>query len=144
MQQKRRTNHRLCGKSTVGKGLPVLHRLQAGKFDPQTVTAQEVLKGLEEVIASGEYELSTEFRNYCGQQPLLLPYKGNWSLTARMRGTGNSETVLAQSSITHRITAGTSMGIVGCSHDGIEKYRLVALRQGLGSLHSAPENVDLL
>lgn len=68
---------------------------EAGKFDPQTVTAQEVLKGLEEVIASGEYELVPEFKNLWPAAS-STPVQGQLEFNSTYAGDGNSETVLAQ------------------------------------------------
>jgi len=85
---------------------------EAGKFDPQTVTAQEVLKGLEEVIASGEYELVPEFKNLWPAAS-STPVQGQLEFNSTYAGTEIAKPCWRKSSITHRITAGTSMGIVG-------------------------------
>ena len=95
MQQKRRTNHRLCGKALLARVYLFYTGYEAGKFDPQTVTAQEVLKGLEEVIASGEYELVPEFKNLWPAAS-STPVQGQLEFNSTYAGDGNSETVLAQ------------------------------------------------
>lgn len=63
--------------------------------EPAGVTKSEVLKGLEDVISSNEYDLVTEFKNLW-EAASSAPVAGEYKFETTYAGRGNIETVLAQ------------------------------------------------
>lgn len=66
-----------------------------GKYDPQVVTKADVLKGLEDVINSGEFDLVPDFKNLWPAAS-STPIEGQLEFSSTYAGDGNIETVLAQ------------------------------------------------
>ena len=68
---------------------------ESGAFDPGLTNDNDVLRGLEDVIASNEYDLVAEFKNLWPAAS-STPVNGELAFMSTYAGDGNIETVLAQ------------------------------------------------
>lgn len=109
-----------------------------GAYDPGLITDVEVLRGLEDIISSGEYDLVPEYKNLWPAAS-SVPVKGELAFESTYAGDGNIETILAQKFNTTSNYDGDSDGNRWLVMMGLRNVNFSPYGQGWGACTVHPK-----
>jgi len=109
-----------------------------GAYDPGLITDAEVLRGLEDIISSGEYDLVPEYKNLWPAAS-SVPVQGELAFESTYAGDGNIETILAQKFNTTSNYDGDSDGNRWLVMMGLRNVNFSPYGQGWGACTVHPK-----